>query len=217
MEKAKGSKFGKKSTYIQFLPILGIIGFMCFYLIAVNYYPGGSFVDESSVGFDWKYNYWCNLYYKNAINGEVNPSRGFAIIGMYILCASLLFFFYEFPLYFDLRKTWNKIIPFAGISSMICTVFIYTNYHDVLTTLAGLFGIIALIGILIGLKKRNMTNFIWTGILCIVLIIANAYIYFSQNSILILPILQKITFAALLIWIALINSKFGMRQHEKVK
>jgi len=201
---------------MRFLPIIGIVAFVCLYLIAADQYPGGSFMDASSEGFDWSNNYWCNLYYTNAINGEPNPSRKFAIIGMCTLCASLLFFFFEFPMFFSLGKFWRNIIPISGLSSMICAAFIYTDYHDVLSVLACSFGSLSLTGMFIGLQKRKMRNFVWTGIFCVVLIALNAYIYFRQESIFILPILQKVTFATVLLWIALVNSKFGMRQHEKV-
>jgi hypothetical protein len=211
----KGS-LKKAVTHIRFLPIIGIVAFICLYLIAAHLYPGGSLIDRSSEGFDWSNNYWCNLYYTYAINGELNPSRKFAILGMCILCVSLLFFFFEFPLFFSLGKVWRKIIPFSGLSSMLCAVFIYTDYHDILSVLACSFGSLSLTGMFIGLKKRKMKNFVRTGIFCVVLIALNAYIYFSQESIFILPILQKVTFAAVLLWIALVNSKFGMRQFEKI-
>ena len=35
--------------------------FLVLYVVAAQYYPGGSQADQASRGFDWVHNYWCNL------------------------------------------------------------------------------------------------------------------------------------------------------------
>src|SRR4051812_36963817 len=45
-------------------------------------YPGGSFLDKNSIGFDWSKNFISNLFAPKAINGSENTSRIWAIIGM---------------------------------------------------------------------------------------------------------------------------------------
>jgi hypothetical protein len=56
-------------------------------------YPGGSQADLQSVGYDWIHNYWCNLMNDQAMNGQSNPAKPFAVVAMVILCLSLLVFF----------------------------------------------------------------------------------------------------------------------------
>ncbi|MDG1332433.1 MAG: hypothetical protein P8P74_08890 [Crocinitomicaceae bacterium] len=204
----------KKTTYIQFLPIIGILTFVALYIVAVYQYPGGSDFNPDAIGFDWRYNYWCNLNYKIALNGEINPARPIGIIGMYILASSLLYFFYEFPLFFNLKATWRQTIRISGLLSMICAVFIYTDYHDALTSLSALFGMISLLGVVIGLKQKGMNGFMWTGIISILLILTNGLIYFTQHFVASLPILQKVTFGLILIWIVSVNSRFGIRKQH---
>jgi hypothetical protein len=43
------------------------------------------------------------------------------------------------------------------------------------------------------------------GVVCVLLLIINNYIYFSRNFVEVLPLLQKITFAIVLIWIIGLN------------
>jgi hypothetical protein len=63
-------------------PILGTLLFVVLYLVASSLYPGGSQVDKGSIGFSWTNNYWCNLLSGNAINGQPNPAKPYAISGM---------------------------------------------------------------------------------------------------------------------------------------
>lgn len=75
---------------------LGIVAFVLLFIISSWHYPGGSFIDSDNVGFDWIYNYWCNLFNEQTINGEINKARTYAIIGHISLCVSLSCFFYSF-------------------------------------------------------------------------------------------------------------------------
>ena len=38
-------------------------------VIATSVYPGGSFLDKNSTGFDWSKNFFSNLFAEKAING----------------------------------------------------------------------------------------------------------------------------------------------------
>lgn len=40
--------------------------------VAVAVYPGGSWADASTPGFDWLRNYWCDLMRSTGMNGEPN-------------------------------------------------------------------------------------------------------------------------------------------------
>ena len=37
-------------------------------LIAILLYPGGTYENKNSIGFDWQRNYFCNLFETNALN-----------------------------------------------------------------------------------------------------------------------------------------------------
>jgi len=204
----KISIFGR----LRFFPIVGVLSFVILYVVAALLYPGGSHVKVDSAGFDWYNNYWCNLLDEYAINGKLNPGRPYAISGMYILCFSLAFFFYQYPHFFKLKFPRNIIVAWSGTIAAVFALLVYTSFHDLMSILACFFGTIAIIGIFFGLRKNMLTSFIWTGMICVSLLALNGYIYFSQNFIQTLPIIQKITFAAVLLWVVLLNSKFGIEK-----
>lgn len=193
----------------QFLPMIGIFAYVLLYIVATILYPGGSSVYPNSIGFDWSNNYWCHLISDNAINGQINIAQPYALVGMIILGMSLGFFFYQFPLYFKVKPPWETIIPISGIAGSFFSMLILSNYHDLMAVIASLFGMISIIGIFFGLRKYKLIYFIWSGIFCIFLILLNGYIYFTENYIIWLPIIQKVTFAVVLLWIVCLNSMFG--------
>lgn len=89
---------------------------------------------------------------------------------------------------------------------MIVGFFLFTNFdHDLITNLASMFGLIATAGTCIGLYKNKWKTLFIFGISNIILVIANCILYYNTDLILYLPVVQKITFAAFLIWICLIN------------
>lgn len=193
----------------RFLPIIGIVAYVVLYFIAANLYPGGSRVYPDSAGFDWGNNYWCHLVSENAINGELNVAQPYAHTGMIVLGISMGIFFFQFPSYFILKAPWRSIVRIAGVGGSFFSMFIMSDYHDLTSIVASIFGALAIVGIFFGLKRRGLFLFIWTGVFCVLLIASNGYIYFSENYIIWLPVIQKITFAAVLLWMVCLNSMFG--------
>lgn len=198
--------------YFRFLPMVGILIFIGLYLIAASVYPGGSHLNKHFDGYDWVNNYWCNLTENYAINGSLNPAKPFATSAVFILSISLAYFFFEFPFFFKLKNPWHIIVPLSGVASSILISLIHSKHHDSMALLASLSGILAIIGMFFGLRKKGLIYFIWTGSLCVILVALNGYIYFTGNYIDALPLIQKITFAAALLWFFILNSMFGMSQ-----
>jgi len=196
-----------KNWTIHFTTI-GIAVFPFLFLYAASLYSGGSQADLNSIGYDWVHNYWCNLLNVKAMNGELNLARPFAISAMVLLCASLAVFFFNFPKYLPLNPFWDQTIQITGVLSMVTAAFIFTDYHDLMTMIASFFGLFALIGIILGLRKNKKTSFIKTALGCIILLGINNYIYYTQHFLVYLPLLQKITFAVVLIWISFLNASF---------
>ncbi len=199
----------RKKSYAIFrlLPILGILIFIGLYIYSTTLYPGGSQADLNSTGFSWMNNYWCNLMNEQGMNGQFNHARPYAISAMLILCFSLMLFFVSFPSKFPLHKFWKLTIQIAGIISMLFAALIFTQYHDLMTILSSIFGAFVVIGIIWTVYKSKMTAFKISGVVCIVLLALNNYIYYSQHMIDFLPLIQKITFAFVLLWISTLNWK----------
>lgn len=197
---------------LKFIPAIGVVLFVLLYLVSAMLYPGGSQIDPNSVGFDWMNNYWCNLMNEDAMNGARNPARSYAVVAMIILCLSLMAFFVRFARTFPKSRIWRLIIGVAGILSMSSAMFISTKYHDVMTTVSSVFGLFAIVGVMREIYLSNMKLYKLGGGLCILLIAINNYIYYSGDAIEFLPLLQKITFGIVLIWILRLNVEMNKRE-----
>lgn len=188
---------------VLLLPIAGAILFLVFYYIATLNYPGGSQADKTGKGFSWVHNYWCNLLNETAINGQPNSARSYAMVGMLILCLSLSWFWYCFALYIPLKKSYQIGMQASGISSMCISFFIFTGWHDAIINAAALLALTALAFTFTGLYKMKWWKLFWFGILNLLLVVLNNWLYFG-GGLFYLPVVQKITFASFLLWICLV-------------
>jgi hypothetical protein len=196
----------RQKNFWVLIPIFGTILFIVLYIIATLFYPGGSQIDKNSIGFSWTNNYWCNLLNEEAINGQHNPAKPIAMTGSFVLCLALAFFWFLFPKHTNLDKKYKIVIQVSGTVSMTIAFFLFTNInHDLVTNLASIFGFIATIGIFIGLYKIKWYRLFSFGVLNILLVGLNNYVYYSKAPIIYLPIIQKITFVAFLVWICSID------------
>jgi len=196
------------TSLLVLTPIFGIVLFVMIYIVATLFYPGGSQVDKTSVGFSWINNCWCNLLNANAINGQPNTAKPVAITGMFVLCLTLTFFWFLFCKTINIPRSLKLVIQISGTLAMVIAFFLFTNInHDLITNLASILGLIATIGTYIGLYKVRWFGLLKFGLLNILLVIANNYVYYTKGLIVYLPVIQKITFAAFLTWICCIDVK----------
>ncbi len=201
----------QQSQIVDLLPILGILSFAGLYFYASTLYPGGSQNNVNSVGYDWVHNYWCNLLNEKSGNGQLNPARPIAILAMVILCSSFIQFFLQFASTIAKHKYWEKVIPITGTVSMIFALFIFTDYHDLMTLLSSFFGLFAVIGILVEIYRSELYFYKLTGVLCIAILGINNIIYYTEWGIEFLPLIQKISFAVVLAWIGGLTMEMGKR------
>ena len=191
---------------IYLLPILGTIIFVILFFTATLYYPGGNQVYSQASGFSWRNNYWCNLLMDIAINDEHNAAKPAALAGAVILALTLVMFWFLFFSYVAFSKSAKVVLQLSAVLSMSLSLFIFTQWHDVLITIAGIFGVIALSGTFIGLYKLRWNNLLVLGIVNLLLVFINNIIYYKTDRYW-LPVIQKITFALFLFWICLICLK----------
>lgn len=201
-----------KYQITNLIPIIGIVTFVLLYIFSSTLYPGGSQANLNSEGFDWVNNYWCNLMNEKGMNGKANPAMPYSILAMIILCLSLMFFFIQFAQIYSNNKIWNLIIKTSGIISMSFAILIFTKYHDLMTTLSSIFGVFVVIGIIREIYKSKLSIYKITGVICILILGINNYIYYTQQFIQVLPLLQKITFAIVLLWIIGLNFEMNKKK-----
>ncbi|MBR9920607.1 MAG: hypothetical protein GYB31_07185 [Bacteroidetes bacterium] len=170
---------------IRLIPVLGILVFCLGYGYASNLYPGGSQFDLQAKGFDWFHNYWCNLLNREAMNGDPNPARPWAIASMIVLCLALMIFFVQFAKAFSdstrYGRFWQRMIQIGGVLSMLASMLIFTRYHDLMTLVASLFGVFVILGMIRGLLRSDLYWFKVSGVAGFFLLVANNYIYYSGH------------------------------------
>jgi hypothetical protein len=206
-----------KKQLADVIPLLGIATFVGLYIYSSTLYPGGSQADLNAEGFDWINNYWCNLMNEKGMNGQPNPAKPFSIFAMVVLCLSLMFFFIQFAKNFSNSRLWKRLIMVSGVLSMTFAMLMFTQYHDLMTIVSSLFGVFVLIGIIREIFKSDLLLYKTSGVLCILLLGMNNYVYYTRQYIETLPLLQKITFAIVLIWIIGLNYELIKRNTLKEK
>ena len=200
------------TTLKDYLPTIGILIFVALYIFSTTLYPGGSQADLNTKGFDWVNNYWCNLFNLKALNGQPNPARPFSIIGMIILWMSLLLFFFMFSEILSTSQLWKRVIQLSGTLSIIFASLLFTGLHDFVTTASSIFGLFTLTGIILGVAKSNLNLYKITGVICVILLGINNYIYYSRQFINALPLIQKLTFVIVFLWVIGLNHKMSQRR-----
>lgn len=167
-----------------------------FLLIATLVYPGGSILDKNSAGFDWSKNFFSNLFLEKALNGTVNPSRIWALIGMVFHSIGYGLFFIHTS-----RKIPHKhsrlVLKSVGVVNMLFTFLIATPLHDVMVTVSSTLTMLGLFYITVFILKTKLH---WLKFFCIgslLLFYSTLYLYGAGHWGL-LAVMQKVSFICFL-------------------
>ncbi len=212
---------GYKQTHIKerhivrmLLPSFGIFAYMLLYLIATLLYPGGNQLDKNEKGFSWTQNYWCNLLNEYAMNGQLNTARPIAMVAMFVLCITLVYFWYIFPGQVGFGKNWRIAMKLSGVIGMLIGMFIFTDLHDSIINIAGICAFAAVIGTFMGVYKLKWRKLFTMGVFNIILVALNNVLYYGNDLKMYLPTVQKVTFLSFLLWIGLINVALFMKDYK---
>lgn len=183
--------------------LICVIISVLFLVIATLFYPGGSILDKNSVGFDWSKNFFSNLFLPNALNGTLNPSRIWALIGMVFNSIGYGLFFIHTS-----RKVPHKhtklVLISIGVINMLFTFLIATPLHDIMVTVSSTLTMIGLFYITIFILR---TKIHWLKLFCIVSLLifySTLYLYGAGNWGL-LAVMQKITFLCFMLLVLTIE------------
>jgi len=188
-----------------YIPILAMVLFILFYVIAALHYPGGSWNDPNHAGFSIWNNYLCDLLDTYAINGALNEARIWSRIALAILCAGLFYLWYHLPILFAGRSRGVKIMWWAGMLAFVSTLSLSAKTHDLSVWISGFLGTAALIALMAELVRNKYKTLYPLGILCLFVFLMNYGIYESRFGIEILPAFQKVTFTLFFLWFLQIN------------
>jgi len=204
-----GKLLNLKSKY-PYYPIFGLISYVFLFSIAVNKYPGGSINDMASEGYSFFHNFLCDLMLSITENGNTNHARPIAIIGHLMLSFAMISFFYILPEIFSYKNLNTLLIRCFGVLTMSIFIFMYTQYHDLVVTLTGMFGIAALLPFMLEMRSYEVRGLKLLSYLCIALSLIVFISFETKIGFYYLPFLQKITFlfdAWWVVWVSLIVAK----------
>ncbi len=195
-----------KHNYPYF-PVFGLLVYLTLFLLAVQQFPGGSINVPGDEGFDYFHNFLCDLTLHTTENGQLNPARPMAILGHLCLSFGMITFFYILPQIFSKtnRNTW--LIRWVGVLSMAIFILMFTEQHDLIVTLTGLLGSVALIPFFIELKSFENRGMKILAYLCFVGSILVFISFETKIGFYYLPFFQKIIFlldAWWVIWVSIL-------------
>ncbi|XLS27434.1 hypothetical protein ACJD0Z_09515 [Flavobacteriaceae bacterium M23B6Z8] len=193
------------ARFILILPVVGMILFVLFYLIAAFNYSGGSYRVPDAAYFDFWYNYLCDLLDATTYQGLPNDASVYARAALVILSVSLSIIWYYSPLLFELKIYQRRIVQISGILSMLIVLFLGSDQHDLIIRIAGFFGIIAFLIMIKALFNAKYYLLALGGVLCILIFFINYLIYESGFLINALPVIQKFTFIFFILWFLLLD------------
>lgn len=193
------NNFNKK--YLPYAPILGICLYVIAYTFAVSEYPGGSINYPSAKGYSFYNNLLCDAMDPITLSGVKNNARLMAVISHIILSFTMICFFYILPNIFPTKNRNTKLIRYFGMFTMTVFIFMCTEYHDLVVTITGILGTIALIPFFIELKHFKNKGLKQIAYLCYAMSIIVFFIFETKIGFYYLPFIQKIAFIIDASWV----------------
>ena len=174
-----------------------------FLIAATLLYPGGSILDKNSEGFNWSKNFFSNLFLVKALNGTTNPSRIWALIGMFFNSIGYGLFFIHTSRKISHKHT-ELVLKSIGLINMLFTFLIATPLHDIMVTVSSTLTMLGLFYITVFILKSKLH---WLKYICIVSLLIfyfTLYLYGVGHWGL-LAVMQKVTFICFISLVLLIE------------
>ena len=118
----------KKSNFKLWQGYIGIFIFIIFNTVAMFLYPGGTYLDSTSEGYNFFYNFFSNLGEWTARNGEVNTISATLFNSSLVIFALSYFSFFISFLKLEvkyIKSKWLRFFLVASISvSILSFIFI---------------------------------------------------------------------------------------------
>ena len=182
------------TPFLPYIPMAGLILYLFVFIYAVSGYPGGSYNHPDALGYSHFHNFLCDAMDLVTKNGMTNKFRSIAITAHIILSISMISFFYLLPMVFTSQNRNTKLIRYFGVSSMTVLIFMFTPYHDLMVTITGILGSVALVPLFIELHKSNNKGLRQLAYLCFSFSLVVFFSYETKIGFYYLPFIQKITF-----------------------
>ncbi|MCW3054311.1 MAG: hypothetical protein JWN14_3481 [Chthonomonadales bacterium] len=178
-------------TTLNRLPALGVSLAVVFLILAASRFPGG---------YQWNHHFISVLFWPITPGGDPNPARPLAVVGVIFFCLGMALLFH---LMSSRTKTTfhKKIIQTGGIGSMVYGSIAVTPLHDLMVTISLGFFLAAVLAILHLLSLQRNLRLLSLGILCLVVLLTTAVLYYNNPLFAYLPVAQKTTFVLCTAWL----------------
>ena len=122
----------KKSNFMFWQGYLGILVFVIFNTIAMLFYPGGTYLDSSTEGYQFFYNFFSNLGEWTARNGEINTVSASLFNSSLIIFALSYFSFFISFLNLEIKYINSKWLSFFLVASISISIlsFIFISVYS---------------------------------------------------------------------------------------
>jgi hypothetical protein len=172
--------------------LIGITSGVLLLTIATFHYPGGTYDNEQTQGYDWANNYISNLLNPIAVNGAINGARPYAILGVLFLTASFGWFFVKFSSRISIKSA-SLVIKYAGISATaLGFISVVPSMHDAMVAASSILTLLLFFYITVMILKSKLN---WMKVLSILFLLSfyfAAYMYFTRSFLEYMPMMQKV-------------------------
>lgn len=185
----------------RYAVLIGIIIGTLLLIIATMYYPGGTYENVNTIGYDWANNYISDLLRPLAVNGAENTARPFAVLGVLFLMASFGVFFVNFSNRIKIKSA-SLVIRYLGVlATLLGFITVFPSLHDIMVTLSSMLTLLIFFYITVIVIKSQLTLMKVMSIVFLLTFYFAAYMYFSRFLLEYLPIMQKIIFLMKMVWV----------------
>ena len=185
----------------KYATLIGIIIGTFLLILATFHYPGGTYENVNSEGYDWANNYISNLLRPLAVNGTENAARPYAILGVLFLTASFGVFFVKFSNRIKIKSA-SLVIKYLGIlATILGFITIVPSMHDIMVTASSILTLLIFFYITVMVIKSKLSLMKVLSIIFLLTFYFGAYMYFTRSYLEYMPIMQKIIFLMKIVWI----------------
>jgi hypothetical protein len=186
-----------------------------FIVHATSVYPGGSFINKNSMGFDWTKIFFSNLFQEKATNGNDNSSRVWAIIGMAFHSVGYGIFFINMANKMSYKHV-SMVLMIVGLANIFFNFLIATPLHDIMITVSSTLSLIGLFYITVFTLKTRLHVLKISCIICMLTFYYTLYLYGAGDWGL-LAIMQKISLICSIILILGLEHFTGKEEYKQIE
>lgn len=180
---------------------VGLLAGICLLLTATFFYPGGSYVEASAIGYDWWNNYISNLLSPVAVNGMHNTARPWAVAGVLLLTAGFGVFFVRFSHRIPDRNGALAIKYLGAAVTILAFLTVIPTLHDLMVTLSSILTLIIFFYITVFTLKSQLQLLKFCAVLFLSTFYFAAFMYFTRSYLEFMPVLQKVILLMKIVWV----------------